>query len=1851
VNVRASATYLSCAGLTTSVNIKYNWTLFKGTDSTRGVVAGVTSMSKNPSIFNVPSFTLSPASYYLTVRATRPDNNEISTAATVISVVSAGVSAVIAFGSAQSLSVGSHLVLDASSSTNNDLSVNQYVGLGFNWTCLQVSPVYGSNCGIGMSGVYSSMVTLTAATTLIGNVLRMSVTVSTDATSSTASVDVTVVPSRSPTVALSTTADTSHFLASSMLTIIGSISTPIDSCGANWKVKNASSLTIADITYSATSAVVAASTTDYALSLSILANVLPTRTTVTFSLSCGVSTSSLEVTVNGPPFGGAFSVSPRSGTGLSTLFTLAASSWFDEDLPLAYQFLFVSPTVHGTQLVLRSAVQSTSASMMLPSGSAENGYALTCVMNVFDYYQAYTTDTAVVTVNAFDISSYASLAQQLQDSISSASSDVEGTTLSVNLVSTTLNRNACNGTATCSSSELAARLSMRETMLNGLQAVSQAGVTDTASLSATVSSLSSAAYASYELSAASVNSIFSVTQSLLSTATSMTIAASTGTTIVSSSMATSLYAALNSAAVGSGLVLPNSSDAAISLVELVGTCNALVASSVAAGQDPIVAELDSFSSVTANMLLNDSSSEFSLNVGPNVGISIPSNGASTLLVQSVVTASWAYGSNNSQLQSNPVSVTVASVEDIDVVMYIQKDRATLSETISSNVTYTERCSFGEFRSVNHTCPNSAVMVTLRCMGAEETVRGSCPGIREETTCESAVSGGSVNCVAVAYSATNVTCKCSLKGSSSGSSLSRRLSSNTGTQLSLLADQTGVTHVAAMSAYVGEEFAGTWSSAEDINSIADLRHALIVITAVCVLWVGGFMLIVVSAARSKMNDKHHKKQEAALQRRKKTAHDSKSPSAIQEYLMHYVEEVFPVAFRDAPRFDRVYAELKRHHRYFLMLTCTSDASTDRDRIISGVRLLTVQTMLMFLLAVFYDLQAPADDGSCQAHVTELSCLERKSVLQAHESYCIWSENALKESVCSYREPKFTYLTIAYVSVIVSIVTTLINSPIDILFERLTAPTADSVKLNATDTVLRRVRKRAVAGARRVSMAAMNAINQVGNLMLSSEERKKLSRSANYETIELPESTRLAQQVALATTSSVSARSQEILLHRAAAKFEKMSLLRTFKSKQRAFVAEDSDHEDFADYQSSADSSVDEAEDSKDETPKRKHKSGAANDRDRESDSSSDDEQERPKKFGFNGRTSILSRMLGYSDKEAMKQFLALSEEIDLQRRYVPSNEVDSFDAAWGIDPTGEFVKRDVLTWTGFHHVDAALNIKNEIALVNKESSRMSEDLKVATDEHIGVALLHLFILDVLGRQTAAARIFESKAAEDFNRIRVVTRTNKMLSWLAVILMNLIFITFTVLRAYQRGDSWQRAFVLGCVIQILVEVLFNETIEVVWVHLLVPASVHGQVVGVAEKMKAAIQQLCSVATKDSRYFLDAPSYFFVSVAVAKKFPGLLESMVIRTYQSHVPGMLSNKWRYGAMQRLDRNYGVRTVSLTAAVLSGLQVMAASPFIIQRVFIRILQPWMLQGIMIVFAYLGQNAVALSLTCVGLALLAAGLIYYTFYAGRANAKNRSVVDSSNDGDSEEPGSGVDREEEASANAVGVEHTGERDEDTISDDETKDNTEIAMAVSKRTLHTLIATAGGSGDGVIEGDDDADNSTSASSGYGGVIELPSEGEEGPDNIESAGFAHYREDVGSASEQTNSMRGARADSWSQSEDISVRVGIVTSNKLRHRQQSQKLSSAGLESADESNDHPCSRSISVGSDRVSGNESSGSSSSSTTSTSSSNGSSNSSSSSQSSSSGQSDTETDKSFAVDVSSRSSSSGDSEASSYNVHS
>ena len=85
-----------------------------------------------------------------------------------------------------------------------------------------------------------------------------------------------------------------------------------------------------------------------------------------------------------------------------------------------------------------------------------------------------------------------------------------------------------------------------------------------------------------------------------------------------------------------------------------------------------------------------------------------------------------------------------------------------------------------------------------------------------------------------------------------------------------------------------------------------------------------------------------------------------------------------------------------------------------------------------------------------------------------------------------------------------------------------------------------------------------------------------------------------------------------------------------------------------------------------------------------------------------------------------------------------------------------------------------NIKREINFVKKIVTQKVEKLNLVSDQHIGVEMLHMFVLDLLGRETPAARIFESKAREDFVHTQVITIKTRVYCYVFLVLINLFFI---------------------------------------------------------------------------------------------------------------------------------------------------------------------------------------------------------------------------------------------------------------------------------------------------------------------------------------------------------------------------------------------------------------------------------------------------------------------------------------------
>ena len=140
------------------------------------------------------------------------------------------------------------------------------------------------------------------------------------------------------------------------------------------------------------------------------------------------------------------------------------------------------------------------------------------------------------------------------------------------------------------------------------------------------------------------------------------------------------------------------------------------------------------------------------------------------------------------------------------------------------------------------------------------------------------------------------------------------------------------------------------------------------------------------------------------------------------------------------------------------------------------------------------------------------------------------------------------------------------------------------------------------------------------------------------------------------------------------------------------------------------------------------------------------------------------------------------------------------------------------------------------------------------------------------------------SEDFKHSIVVTKMAKRLAWIVVIVINIYFVYFSVLRGITRSASWQVDYLLACILQLFVEILVYETVECLWIHFTIPQLVSEDVATTMITVKHAINS--AFARVKVPAVLDSPKYFFVSRHLAEEFPNLFESSVVLAFQSYFP-----------------------------------------------------------------------------------------------------------------------------------------------------------------------------------------------------------------------------------------------------------------------------------------------------------------------------------------------------------------------------
>lgn len=321
---------------------------------------------------------------------------------------------------------------------------------------------------------------------------------------------------------------------------------------------------------------------------------------------------------------------------------------------------------------------------------------------------------------------------------------------------------------------------------------------------------------------------------------------------------------------------------------------------------------------------------------------------------------------------------------------------------------------------------------------------------------------------------------------------------------------------------------------------------------------------------------------------------------------------------------------------------------------------------------------------------------------------------------------------------------------------------------------------------------------------------------------------------------------------------------------------------------------------------------------------------------------------------------------------------------------------------------------ELQAVQRNIRQKEHKLRSASDIYVGMEIMHQFAIDLLGKGTPAAQIFETTLSEEYDfflfitthfiRFKyswVVTKTFKVLAWFLLVLINLFFVYFCLLRAMTRDLSWQRSYMVACVVQLIIEILIFESLECMWIHFAIPNIVADEVEEAISHIHDTIDEAFSLNSDPARIsesILDAPSYFFVSTNLAEIFPQPFESGVVSAYRSVYPspGGYIHNFRQSkspshmANLRESKTWGLlKRLGFIAFLTSIIQLIGTFPIRVQKLLIHVVQPILLAFLFIAWIRIASSLLFTILAC--MALIFFGMLFVRWLLSKRHSHQGSI--------------------------------------------------------------------------------------------------------------------------------------------------------------------------------------------------------------------------------------------------------------------
>lgn len=181
-----------------------------------------------------------------------------------------------------------------------------------------------------------------------------------------------------------------------------------------------------------------------------------------------------------------------------------------------------------------------------------------------------------------------------------------------------------------------------------------------------------------------------------------------------------------------------------------------------------------------------------------------------------------------------------------------------------------------------------------------------------------------------------------------------------------------------------------------------------------------------------------------------------------------------------------------------------------------------------------------------------------------------------------------------------------------------------------------------------------------------------------------------------------------------------------------------------------------------------------------------------------------------------EWIKLYKDIINQRKKLidssGENAIETFDKQWGIEE--KYINIGIFNIHKYKSISNIIQsaIQKDILYSSEKANELIENWQYYTEHHASFALMNLFILDLLGRNTPVAKIFQHKFELDFEQTNAVTYIQKIFAMTMLLAMNGFFIYYILLKAYVKGYTWQYHYLWSYIFQLLLDVIVFETIGI-------------------------------------------------------------------------------------------------------------------------------------------------------------------------------------------------------------------------------------------------------------------------------------------------------------------------------------------------------------------------------------------------------------------------------------------------------